>query len=112
MSHCLEIQVARCPPDTAELLELLTSAERVKGNMAVSSRRRWRAGERLGTSLRAVGQGASACGACPRGGICRHLGSSLCPPLRVGGEAVITAALKHSLSSCFLAEVVVAWKEQ
>lgn len=29
MSHCLEIQVARCPPDTAEQLKLLTSAERV-----------------------------------------------------------------------------------
>lgn len=30
MSHCLEIQVARCPPDTAAL-ELLTPAGRVRG---------------------------------------------------------------------------------
>lgn len=30
MSHCLEIQVARCPPDTAAL-ELLTPAGRARG---------------------------------------------------------------------------------
>lgn len=101
MSHCLEIQVARCPPDTAELLRVANFSRKGEGNVARSSPRRWCAGEELGTSLRAVGQGASACGACPRGGICSQLGPSPCPPLGVGGEPVVTAAPKHSLPSCF-----------
>lgn len=45
MSHCLEIQVARCPPDTASL-ELLTPANRVRGR-GRSSPQSWRAGEQL-----------------------------------------------------------------
>lgn len=43
MSHCLEIQVARCPPDTAAL-ELLTPANRGRGHSSLQS---WRAGEQL-----------------------------------------------------------------
>lgn len=109
MSHCLEIQVARCPLDPCWTL-----------GAANFSRKGWRKRGRsfpCGGGLQ-VGSSAHPCGRwggepalvgpCPRGGICRQLGPSQCPPPGLGGGVVVTAALKHLLSSCFLAAVVVA----
>lgn len=92
VSHCLEIQVARCPPDPAGLLQLRTSAERVEETGLLEVGCRWGAQPIHPCTGRAPGLGRGL----PPGEEPAGVGSAPCPRLLPRGFCCCGAAFARS----------------